>query len=58
MILMSRLTQRAACALSSSLRGLEVVPIKWRYLVPPGCRACRDTPAGTPQRACGAYASR
>jgi hypothetical protein len=23
-------------------------------LVPPGCRACRDTPAGTPQRACGA----
>ena len=25
--------------------GLKLVPAKRRCLVPPGCRACRDTPA-------------
>jgi hypothetical protein len=33
---------------SRRLRGLKLVPSKWRCLVPPGCRLakpCRDTPA-------------
>ena len=46
------------CAFSSSLYGFRLVPAKRRCLVPPGCRACRDTPAGTPQNCrfatCGA----
>jgi len=27
----------AACAFSSSMRGLKLVSVKWRYLVPPTC---------------------
>jgi hypothetical protein len=37
-------------AFSGSFRGFELVPAKQRYLVPPGCRACRDTPAGNASR--------
>src|SRR5215217_3811231 len=39
----------AACAFSGSLRGLESVPAKWRYLVPP---------TSTPQNHVGHNANR
>jgi len=41
-------------AFSSSFRGSKLFPSNRLYLVPPGCRACRDTPAGTPANYAGA----
>ena len=36
-----RVVMVGVCALSSSFRGLELVPSKWRYLVPPTSNASR-----------------
>jgi hypothetical protein len=35
---------------SGSLRGLGLVPAKWRCLVPPGCRAVSRHTSGYPTR--------
>ena len=37
-------------AFFSSLRGLKLVLSKWHCLVPPGCRAYRETPASNVSR--------
>jgi hypothetical protein len=37
------------CAFSGSLRGLKLVPVKWRYLVPPTSGYPAESVRGRPQ---------